>query len=94
MHFFFLFALQLDAIGRPDESLLMEFVGPLKPVGDGDSEEGRMFSLSLQKGQLRANVCFRPLNSANLEVSRNIVKMRGKRTPISRFLFALNIFYL
>ena len=60
--------MQLDATGRPDESLTVEFVGPLQPGSEDNPQNGKLLSFSLQKGQLRANVCFRPLHSANLEV--------------------------
>jgi hypothetical protein len=60
--------MQLDATGRPDESLTVEVVRPLQPSGEDNLQNGKLMSFSLQKGQLRANVCFRPLHSANLEV--------------------------
>lgn len=60
--------MQLDATGRPDESLTVEFVGPLQPGSEDNPQNGKLLSFSLQKGQLKANVCFRPLHSANLEV--------------------------
>ncbi|KAJ7966099.1 Embryo defective protein [Quillaja saponaria] len=56
----------LDAIGRPDESLAVEFVGPLQPGGEDSSQSGKLLSFSLQKGQLRADICFQPFHSANL----------------------------
>ena len=59
---------QLDATGRPDESLAVEFVGPLNPNIEDNSQNGKLLSFSLQKGQLKANVCFQPFHSANLEV--------------------------
>lgn len=59
---------QLDATGRPDESLVMEFVGPLKPNSETNLECGQLLSFLLQKGQLKANVCFQPFHSATLEV--------------------------
>lgn len=57
----------MDATGRPDESLALEVAGSLQPR-DESFPNDKVMSLSLQKGQLRANVCFRPLYSANLEV--------------------------
>lgn len=60
--------MQLDASGRPDESLAVEVVGPLQRGSENNSQNGKLLSFSLQKGQLRANVCFQPLYSANLEV--------------------------
>ena len=59
--------MQLDATGRADESLAVEVVGPLQP-SIGENLNGKIMSVSLQKGHLRANVCYRPLHSANLEV--------------------------
>lgn len=58
---------QLDATGRPDESLSVEVIGPLESITE-DNIIGTMLSFSLQKGQLRANVCYQPFHSANLEV--------------------------
>ena len=60
--------MQLDAIGRPDESLAVEFVGPLQPSGEDGPQSGKLLSVSLQKGQLKANICVQPFHSANLEV--------------------------
>jgi hypothetical protein len=62
--------IQLDASGRPDESLAVEFVGPLQPNNEDGLQSGKLLSVSLQKGQLRANVCFQPFHSANLEVTK------------------------
>lgn len=59
--------IQLDATGRPDESLAVEIVGPLQPISE-ENMRGKVFSFTLQKGHLRANACYRPLQSANLEV--------------------------
>lgn len=65
--------MQLDATGRPDESLAIEVVGPLQPSCEENSQNGKLMSLSLQKGQLKANVCFRPLHSVNLEVLKILI---------------------
>lgn len=59
--------MQLDATGRPDESLAVEVIGPLQP-SVGENLIGKVLSFALQKGHLRANFCYRPLHSANLEV--------------------------
>lgn len=59
--------MQLDATGRPDESLAVEVIGPLQP-SVGENLIGKVLSFALQKGHLRANICYRPLHSANLEV--------------------------
>lgn len=58
---------KLDATGRPDESLAVEIIGPLQP-SVGENLNGKVLSFALQKGHLRANICYRPLHSANLEV--------------------------
>ncbi|KAI3691537.1 hypothetical protein L2E82_49901 [Cichorium intybus] len=60
-------SIKLDATGRPDESLAVEVIGPLQSIAE-DNAIGNMLSFSLQKGQLRANVCYQPFQSANLEV--------------------------
>lgn len=59
--------MQLDATGRPDENLAVEIVGPLQPISE-ENIFGKMVSFSLQKGHLKANACYQPLHSANLEV--------------------------
>nr|GEW96720.1 embryo defective 2410 isoform 2 [Tanacetum cinerariifolium] len=59
--------IKLDATGRPDESLAVEVIGPLESIAE-DNIIGTMLSFSLQKGQLRANVRYKPFHSANLEV--------------------------
>lgn len=65
--FWFYFSIQLDAMGRPDESLNLEVRGPFHPLSE-ENMIGKMFSFSFQKGHLKANVCYQPLHSANLEV--------------------------
>lgn len=59
--------IKLDATGRPDESLAVEIIGPLRSIAE-ENVVGNMLSFSLQKGHLRANVCYQPFQSANLEV--------------------------
>lgn len=59
--------IKLDATGRPDESLSVEVLGPLLP-SSGENFNRKLVSVSLQKGQLRANVCYKPQQSADLEV--------------------------
>ncbi|KAF8400748.1 hypothetical protein HHK36_014048 [Tetracentron sinense] len=61
-------SIKLDATGRPDESLTVEVVGPLRPTTEENLHNGTMVSFSLQKGQLRAHVCYQPQFSTNLEV--------------------------
>jgi hypothetical protein len=64
---------KLDAAGRPDESLTLDFIGPLQPNSDENVQSGKLLSFSLQKGQLRANACFQPQQSATLEVLLSLV---------------------
>lgn len=59
--------MQLDATGRPDESLSVEVLGQLQP-SSGENLSGKSVSFSLQKGQLRANVRYQPQHSVDLEV--------------------------
>ncbi|CAN8284278.1 unnamed protein product [Cochlearia groenlandica] len=59
---------KLDAVGRPDESLTLDFIGPLQPSSDENVQTGKLLSFSLQKGQLRANACYQPQQSATLEI--------------------------
>ncbi|WOG87829.1 hypothetical protein DCAR_0207061 [Daucus carota subsp. sativus] len=84
--------IKLDAIGRPDESLLVEVVRPSQPIAE-ESIIGNMLSFSLQKGHLRANVCYRPLHSASLEV-RNLpldeLELASLRGTIQRAELQLN----
>ncbi|KAL5144978.1 hypothetical protein HKD37_06G015148 [Glycine soja] len=61
-------SIKLNASGRPDESLVMDFVGPLQLSGESGLKSGQLVSISLHKGQLRANVDFQPCHSASLEV--------------------------
>lgn len=55
-------------MGRPDENLSMEFICPLSLSTEETLQKKRILSVSLQKGQLKANVCYHPQHSANLEV--------------------------
>ncbi|XP_057525192.1 protein TIC236, chloroplastic [Amaranthus tricolor] len=61
--------IKLDASGRPDESLSLEVVGLLHKTVE--ESLGKLLSFSLQKGQLKANICYQPTVSANLEI-RNL----------------------
>ena len=63
--------MQLDATGRPDESLAVEIVGPLQSTSE-DNLAGKLLSFSLQKGHLKANACYRPLHSTTLEVHSTV----------------------
>ncbi|XP_027356890.1 uncharacterized protein LOC113866209 [Abrus precatorius] len=86
--------IKLDASGRPDESLKVDFVGPLQLSGEGGLESGQLLSISLQKGQLRANVDFQPGHSASLEV-RNFpldeLELASLRGTIQRAEIQLNL---
>ncbi|GMH11870.1 hypothetical protein Nepgr_013711 [Nepenthes gracilis] len=59
---------KLDATGRPDESLSAEVRGILQSATIENLQEGKLLSFSLQKGQLRANINYQPLHSANVEI--------------------------
>ncbi|XP_073223817.1 protein TIC236, chloroplastic-like isoform X2 [Cicer arietinum] len=86
--------IKLDASGRPDESLAVEFVGPLQPSNEDGLQTGKLLSLSLQKGQLRANVCFQPFHSANLEVRHfplDELELASLRGTVQRAELQLNL---
>lgn len=86
--------IKLDASGRPDESLAVEFVGPLQPNNEDGLQSGKLLSVSLQKGQLRANVCFQPFHSANLEVRHfplDELELASLRGTIQRAELQLNL---
>ncbi|XP_057423582.1 protein TIC236, chloroplastic-like [Lotus japonicus] len=86
--------IKLDASGRPDESLVVEFVGPLQPSNEDGLQTGKLLSISLQKGQLRANICFQPFHSANLEVRHfplDELELASLRGTIQRAEFQLNL---
>ncbi|CAH9099680.1 unnamed protein product [Cuscuta europaea] len=84
--------LKLDAIGRPDESLALEIIGLFQSLSE-ENVIGKSFSLSLQKGHLKTNVCYQPLHSANLEV-RNLpldeLELASLRGTIQRAELQLN----
>lgn len=85
--------IKLDATGRPDESLALEVVGPLQP-SEENLQNGKMCSFSLQKGQLRANACFRPLHTANLELRHlplDELELASLRGVIQRAEIQLNL---
>lgn len=86
--------IKLDAVGRPDESLAVEVVGPLQPSSEENPQNGKLLSFSLQKGQLRANFCLRPLHSANLEVRHlplDELELASLRGTIQRAEIQLNL---
>ncbi|KAL9176932.1 hypothetical protein ABFS82_01G026400 [Erythranthe guttata] len=84
--------IKLDATGRPDESLSVELVGPLQSTSE-ENLAGKFLSFSLQKGQLKANACYRPLHSTNLEVRHlplDDLELASLRGAISRAELQLN----
>ncbi|KAH1203410.1 hypothetical protein GmHk_17G049668 [Glycine max] len=86
--------IKLDASGRTDESLAVEFVGPLQPSSEDGLQSGKLLSISLQKGQLRANICFQPFHSANLEVRHfplDELELASLRGTIQRAEIQLNL---
>ncbi|XP_012571674.1 protein TIC236, chloroplastic-like isoform X2 [Cicer arietinum] len=60
--------IKLDASGRPDESLAVKFVRSLQPSDEGGLKSGQLLSISLEKGQLKANVSIQQCHSASLEI--------------------------
>ncbi|KAI4337379.1 hypothetical protein L6164_015804 [Bauhinia variegata] len=86
--------IMLDATGRPDESLVLDFVGPLQPSAEDNLQSGKLLSVSLQKGQLRANICVQPFHSANLEVRHfplDELELASLRGTIQRAEVQLNL---
>ncbi|OMO80485.1 hypothetical protein COLO4_24068 [Corchorus olitorius] len=86
-------SVKLDATGRPDESLAVEVVQPLQPGSEENLQNGKLFSFSLQKGQLRTNICLRPLHSATLEIRHlplDELELASLRGTIQRAEIQLN----
>ncbi|XP_022936094.1 uncharacterized protein LOC111442799 [Cucurbita moschata] len=86
-------SIKLDATGRPDESLSVEIVGSLKP-GSDNSIKSKLFSFNLQRGQLRANVCYQPFRSAHLELRHlplDDLELASLRGAIQRAEIELNL---
>ncbi|WVZ19349.1 hypothetical protein V8G54_006671 [Vigna mungo] len=80
--------------GRSDESLVVDFVGPLQLSGESGLKSGTVLSVSLHKGQLRANVDFRPCYSASLEVCHfplDELEIASLRGTIRRAEIQLNL---
>lgn len=84
---------QVDAMGRPDESLAVEVLGPLQPGYDESSPNRKFSSFNLQKGQLKANVSFQPQHSATLEVSVGPMIWGKKERRKGKFLHLYLEFY-
>ncbi|KHG03609.1 Acetolactate synthase large subunit [Gossypium arboreum] len=86
-------SVKLDAIGRPDESLAIEVVQPLQSGSEENLQNGKLFSFSLQKGQLKANICLRPLHSATFEIRHlplDELELASLRGTIQRAEIQLN----
>ncbi|KAL5975173.1 hypothetical protein ACLOJK_031852 [Asimina triloba] len=86
--------MKLEAMGRPDENLTVEVVGPLFPAVGENIEKTTMLSFALQKGQLRANMSYQPQCSANLEVRHlplDELELASLRGTVQREIFLLNI---
>ncbi|XP_047319801.1 protein TIC236, chloroplastic [Impatiens glandulifera] len=84
--------IKLDASGRPDESLAVEVVGPFQHNIE-DNLKDKTLSFSLQKGQLKANACYRSLHSANLEIRHlplDELELASLRGTMQRAEFQLN----
>ncbi|CAF2280838.1 unnamed protein product [Brassica napus] len=85
---------KLDAVGRPDESLTLDFIGPLQPNSEESVQSGKLLSFSLQKGQLRANACYQPQQSATLEIRHfplDEMELASLRGVIQRAEIQLNL---
>ncbi|KAL9313337.1 hypothetical protein ACSQ67_018789 [Phaseolus vulgaris] len=86
--------IKLNASGRSDESLVVDYVGPLQLCGESGLKSGTVLCISLRKGQLRANVDFRPCYSASLEVCHfplNELELASLRGTIRRAEIQLNL---
>lgn len=86
--------IQFNATGKPDESLSVKVVGLLQPNSEENLHSEKMLSFSLQKGQLKTNVCYRPLHYANLEVRHlplDELEVASLRGTIQRAELQLNI---
>ncbi|KAL2346810.1 hypothetical protein Fmac_000810 [Flemingia macrophylla] len=72
----------------------MNFVGPLPLSGETGMKSGQLLSISLQKGQLRANVDFQAGHSASLEVWHfplDELELASLRGTIQRAEIQLNL---
>ncbi|KAE8713962.1 hypothetical protein F3Y22_tig00110202pilonHSYRG00067 [Hibiscus syriacus] len=84
---------ELDATGRPDESFAVEVVQPLQSGSEENLQNGKLFFFSLQRGQLKANICLRPLHSATLEIRHlplDELELASLRGTIQRAEIQLN----
>ncbi|PKU85008.1 uncharacterized protein LOC110096282 isoform X2 [Dendrobium catenatum] len=86
-------AIKLDAMGRADENLSIEVIGPISHRTDETPYNNKSLSISLQKGQLKANICYQPQQSANLEVKNlplDELELASLRGSIQRAEIQLN----
>ncbi|KAJ0977840.1 hypothetical protein J5N97_013314 [Dioscorea zingiberensis] len=86
-------AFKLDATGRPDENLSVEVIGPLWFTAEHTLQKRRLMSVSLQKGQLRANISYQPQHYVNLEVRQlplDELELASLRGTIQRAELELN----
>ncbi|CAJ1973770.1 unnamed protein product [Sphenostylis stenocarpa] len=86
--------LKLNAYGGSDESLVVDFVGPLQLSGKSGLKSGQLLFISLHKGKLMANVDFRPCHSASLEVWHfplDELELASLRGTIQRAEIQLNL---
>ncbi|XP_020578996.1 uncharacterized protein LOC110023769 isoform X1 [Phalaenopsis equestris] len=86
-------AIKLDAMGRADENLSVEVIGPLSQRTNDTSYSNKSLSISLQKGQLKANICYQPQHSANLEIKNlplDELELASLRGSIQRAEIQLN----
>ncbi|CAA6666284.1 unnamed protein product [Spirodela intermedia] len=85
--------MKLDAVGRPDENFSILVLGPFWPGAGEISQSRKLISLSLQKGQLRASICYQPEHSANIEVRHlplDELELASLRGTIQRAELQLN----
>lgn len=83
--------IKLDASGRPDENLSVNVFGPLWP--NKELTNKTLFSVVLQKGQLKANIKYQPQSIANLEVRQlplDELELASLRGTIQRAEMHLN----
>ncbi|WJX41851.1 hypothetical protein P8452_29149 [Trifolium repens] len=86
--------IKLDASGRPDESLEVEFIGPMQSSDEDGLKSGQMLSISLQKGKLGANVSIQQSHSASLEIQNfplDELELASLRGTIQRAEIQVNL---
>ncbi|KAM0951214.1 hypothetical protein DsansV1_C04g0049581 [Dioscorea sansibarensis] len=87
-------AVKLAATGRPDENLSVEVIEPLWFTMEHSLQKRRLMSVSLQKGQLRANISYQPEHYVNLEKVRQLpldeLELASLRGSVQRAELELN----